>query len=68
MLVRAKRPVFVFGSQAVLPPVSADKLRECVENIAIPCFLGLFNEIKAGSFVNKSFLNYTKKKKLCFGV
>jgi len=40
MLVRAKRPVFVFGSQAVLPPVSADKLRECVENIAIPCFLG----------------------------
>jgi len=40
MILRAKRPVFVFGSQAVLPPVPATELRTAVESIGIPCFLG----------------------------
>lgn len=40
MLTRSKTPVFIFGSQALLPPVSADELRKAVETIGVPCFLG----------------------------
>lgn len=34
-----KKPVIVLGSQATLPPVSADKLRSTLEGLGIPCFL-----------------------------
>ncbi|KAM6218664.1 2-hydroxyacyl-CoA lyase 2 [Rhynchocyon petersi] len=37
---RAKRPLMVVGSQALLPPTPADKLRAAVESLGIPCFLG----------------------------
>ncbi|XP_076813682.1 2-hydroxyacyl-CoA lyase 2-like [Clavelina lepadiformis] len=40
LLKKAKKPVFVFGSQALLPPVAASQLRKSVEKIGIPCFLG----------------------------
>ncbi|XP_013399921.1 acetolactate synthase-like protein [Lingula anatina] len=40
LLSRAKKPVMILGSQATLPPVPADKLREAVESLGIPCFLG----------------------------
>jgi len=39
-IARAKRPVFVFGSQSVLPPVSVHELRKAIESIGVPCFLG----------------------------
>ncbi len=40
-LVRAaKRPVFVLGSQATLPPVKASVLGETLKALGIPCFLG----------------------------
>ncbi|XP_027951090.1 acetolactate synthase-like protein isoform X1 [Eumetopias jubatus] len=40
ILSRAKRPLIVLGSQALLPPTPADKLRAAVETLGIPCFLG----------------------------
>uniref|UniRef100_A0A8C9J8A4 2-hydroxyacyl-CoA lyase 2 n=1 Tax=Panthera tigris altaica TaxID=74533 RepID=A0A8C9J8A4_PANTA len=40
ILSRAKRPLVVLGSQALLPPTPADRLRTAVETLGIPCFLG----------------------------
>ncbi|XP_048954296.1 2-hydroxyacyl-CoA lyase 2 isoform X1 [Canis lupus baileyi] len=40
ILSRAKRPLIVLGSQALLPPTPADRLRAAVETLGIPCFLG----------------------------
>jgi len=40
LLKTAKKPVALIGSQAVLPPVPADKLRSSLEALGIPCFLG----------------------------
>ncbi|XP_062034123.1 2-hydroxyacyl-CoA lyase 2 isoform X1 [Lepus europaeus] len=40
ILSRAKRPLLVLGSQALLPPTPADKLRAAVETLGVPCFLG----------------------------
>lgn len=40
ILSRAKRPLLVLGSQALLPPIPADKLRAAVETLGVPCFLG----------------------------
>lgn len=37
---KAKKPVFVFGSQATLPPTPVDDLRRSLERLGIPCFLG----------------------------
>lgn len=31
ILSKAKKPVFLLGSQATLPPVSAEKLKETLE-------------------------------------
>lgn len=40
LVSRAKKPVILLGSQATLPPCSVDKLRQAVESIGVPCFLG----------------------------
>ncbi|XP_032169748.1 acetolactate synthase-like protein isoform X1 [Mustela erminea] len=40
ILSRAKRPLIVLGSQALLPPIPAERLRAAVETLGIPCFLG----------------------------
>lgn len=40
ILSRAKRPLLVLGSQALLPPTPANKLRAAVETLGVPCFLG----------------------------
>uniref|UniRef100_A0A8C5K941 2-hydroxyacyl-CoA lyase 2 n=1 Tax=Jaculus jaculus TaxID=51337 RepID=A0A8C5K941_JACJA len=40
ILSRAKRPLVLLGSQALLPPVHADKLRAAMESLGVPCFLG----------------------------
>uniref|UniRef100_A0A1I8H1T3 2-hydroxyacyl-CoA lyase 2 n=2 Tax=Macrostomum lignano TaxID=282301 RepID=A0A1I8H1T3_9PLAT len=40
MIRQAKRPVVVLGSQAVLPPVPADRTRASLEAMGLPCFLG----------------------------
>ncbi|ELV13690.1 Acetolactate synthase-like protein [Tupaia chinensis] len=40
ILSRARRPLIVLGSQALLPPTPADKLRTAVETLGVPCFLG----------------------------
>jgi len=40
LVSRAKKPVLVFGSQALLPPTTANELKEAVEKMGIPCFLG----------------------------
>ena len=40
LLGKAKRPVILVGSQATLPPVPAEKLREVLEKLNVPCFLG----------------------------
>ncbi|KAG2470022.1 ILVBL protein, partial [Polypterus senegalus] len=37
---RAKKPLILLGSQVTLPPVPADKTREVLETLGIPCFLG----------------------------
>ncbi|XP_037674145.1 2-hydroxyacyl-CoA lyase 2 isoform X3 [Choloepus didactylus] len=40
LLSRAKKPLLVLGSQALLPPTPADKLRAAVDTLGVPCFLG----------------------------
>ncbi|XP_007956771.1 2-hydroxyacyl-CoA lyase 2 [Orycteropus afer afer] len=40
ILSRAKRPLILLGSQALLPPTPADKLWAAVETLGVPCFLG----------------------------
>ncbi|XP_075404465.1 2-hydroxyacyl-CoA lyase 2 [Tenrec ecaudatus] len=40
ILSRAKRPLMVLGSQALLPPTPPDKLCAAVETLGVPCFLG----------------------------
>ncbi|XP_012883731.1 PREDICTED: acetolactate synthase-like protein [Dipodomys ordii] len=37
---RAKKPLLVIGSQALLPPTPAARLRAAVETLGVPCFLG----------------------------
>ncbi|XP_075857611.1 2-hydroxyacyl-CoA lyase 2 [Microcebus murinus] len=40
ILSRAKRPLMVLGSQALLPPTPACTLQTAVETLGVPCFLG----------------------------
>ncbi|XP_048198418.1 2-hydroxyacyl-CoA lyase 2 [Perognathus longimembris pacificus] len=40
ILSRAKKPLLVLGSQALLPPTPAARLRAAVETLGVPCFLG----------------------------
>ncbi|XP_049645242.1 2-hydroxyacyl-CoA lyase 2 [Suncus etruscus] len=40
ILSRARKPLVVLGSQAMLPPTPADKLRAALETLGVPCFLG----------------------------
>ncbi|XP_008587291.1 PREDICTED: acetolactate synthase-like protein isoform X2 [Galeopterus variegatus] len=40
ILSRARRPLMVLGSQALLPPTPPDRLRAAVETLGVPCFLG----------------------------
>lgn len=40
LLKGAKKPVVVLGSQTMLPPVRAEKVRHVLECLGIPCFLG----------------------------
>lgn len=40
-LVRAaKKPLFLIGSQAMLPPAKPEELRKALEDLGIPCFFG----------------------------
>ncbi|XP_053212924.1 2-hydroxyacyl-CoA lyase 2-like [Panonychus citri] len=40
LLQGAKRPLILLGSQSVLPPIGAHKLKQNIESLGIPCFLG----------------------------
>jgi acetolactate synthase-like protein len=40
LLLGAKRPLLLIGSQATLPPARPDALRKSVEQLGVPCFLG----------------------------
>ncbi|CAH2319875.1 acetolactate synthase [Pelobates cultripes] len=40
LVSRAKKPVFLLGSQVTLPPIPVEKLRKSLESLGIPCFLG----------------------------
>lgn len=40
LIRKAKKPLFLVGSQAVLPPVKAEDTRQHLETIGIPCYLG----------------------------
>ncbi|XP_027194975.1 2-hydroxyacyl-CoA lyase [Dermatophagoides pteronyssinus] len=40
MITKAKKPLMILGSQAVSPPIGADKLRQAVEDLGIPVYLG----------------------------
>lgn len=40
LLKAAKKPVFLLGSQATLPPAKPDDVRAALEKIGAPCFLG----------------------------
>ncbi|KAG8434317.1 hypothetical protein GDO86_012628 [Hymenochirus boettgeri] len=40
LVSRAKKPVFLLGSQVTLPPTPVEKLRKYLETLGIPCFLG----------------------------
>ncbi|KAH0628632.1 hypothetical protein JD844_010001 [Phrynosoma platyrhinos] len=40
LISRAKKPVILLGSQVTLPPTPVKKLRDSLEELGIPCFLG----------------------------
>ncbi|XP_031565724.1 acetolactate synthase-like protein, partial [Actinia tenebrosa] len=40
LVSKSKKPVILLGSQATLPPIPADRLRDSLEALGIPCFLG----------------------------
>lgn len=40
IISKAKKPVFILGSQSTLPPTPVDDLRKSLERLGIPCFLG----------------------------
>ena len=40
LLRNAKKPIFILGSQATLPPVKASELRASLDKMGIPCYLG----------------------------
>ncbi|XP_035217198.1 2-hydroxyacyl-CoA lyase 2-like isoform X2 [Stegodyphus dumicola] len=40
LLSKSKRPLFLLGSQALIPPTSAKRLKQALEALNIPCFLG----------------------------
>lgn len=40
MITKAKKPLMILGSQALLPSVSTDKLRQAIEDLGIPVYLG----------------------------
>jgi len=40
LVSKSVKPVIIIGSQATLPPVPAEKLKEALEGLSIPCFLG----------------------------
>uniref|UniRef100_A0A0N5A4U2 2-hydroxyacyl-CoA lyase 2 n=1 Tax=Parastrongyloides trichosuri TaxID=131310 RepID=A0A0N5A4U2_PARTI len=40
LLSEAKKPLMLIGSQATLPPVKVNELKEIVEDLGIPCYLG----------------------------
>ena len=40
LLRKASKPVFVLGSQVTLPPVKAESVKEALEVLGVPCFLG----------------------------
>ncbi|KAH7644827.1 acetolactate synthase-like protein [Dermatophagoides farinae] len=40
MITKAKKPLMILGSQSVLPPIGAEKLRKAIEDIGIPVYLG----------------------------
>lgn len=44
MISKAKRPVILLGSQSVLPPIGADKLREAIE-VTVFVSLNLINQL-----------------------
>ncbi|XP_044275202.1 2-hydroxyacyl-CoA lyase 2 isoform X2 [Varanus komodoensis] len=40
LISRAKKPVILLGSQVTLPPTPVKKLRDALDELGIPCFLG----------------------------
>ncbi|XP_054254850.1 2-hydroxyacyl-CoA lyase 2 [Indicator indicator] len=40
LLSRARRPLVLVGSQALLPPTPAQELRAALESLGVPCYLG----------------------------
>uniref|UniRef100_A0A8U7P7Y9 IlvB acetolactate synthase like n=1 Tax=Corvus moneduloides TaxID=1196302 RepID=A0A8U7P7Y9_CORMO len=40
LLSRARRPLVLVGSQALLPPTPAEELRSALESLGVPCYLG----------------------------
>ncbi|XP_022703452.1 acetolactate synthase-like protein isoform X1 [Varroa jacobsoni] len=40
VLSKAKKPVFILGSQATLGPKKAENLKDVLEGFGVPCFLG----------------------------
>ena len=40
LLKTAKKPVFLLGSQATLPPAKSEDVRAALEKMGVPCFLG----------------------------
>lgn len=40
LLSRSKRPLLIIGSQATLPPVPTENLKQAVESLGIPTYLG----------------------------
>ncbi|GFU15196.1 2-hydroxyacyl-CoA lyase 2 [Trichonephila clavipes] len=40
LLKESKRPLILLGSQALIPPTAAEKLKKALDTLQIPCFLG----------------------------
>lgn len=40
LIRKAKKPVFLLGSQVTLPPTDVEELKTSLEKLGVPCFLG----------------------------
>ena len=52
----SKKPVMIIGSQATLPPITADETRISVQKIGIPVFLGGMARGLLGEYIQNLYL------------
>ncbi|XP_076309908.1 2-hydroxyacyl-CoA lyase 2-like isoform X2 [Tachypleus tridentatus] len=60
LVAKAKRPIMIVGSQAVLPSTPPELLKNVLESLGIPCFLGGMSRGMLGRY-NKLLMRHRRK-------